>query len=368
MGRLITRSRPAEQPHGLFYLLFGDSKGIFQITDVHGLGTMVLGNTGYSGSPQFPVFGYAPSRQVLNVYDEGDAPAFVRSTDGGRTYGAPIDMAVLEDDMWWGTYYPLVADLNYPDVAWIFAAHWGTNGAISAWVTDDGGVTWTQHSLGTAGATAQVFDVLCAAPRHNGSDAFGTFMVKTSSAPDVYEARVVLVDTAGNYTWYTVPQGDYAGGGAGDISEATIQAGATDVLYLLADDFTLYSLTWSTSTWALVEGPLNPVYGFLYENFVTTRAGVLLVAMAYWTNTLHVLRSTDAGVNWTDIDLGAYMPDEYYSQGQRIAIGYDDTLVIGLTDGTILYSEDDGSTWVQSPKFIPTAWPWIMDVAAAGAA
>jgi hypothetical protein len=243
------------------------------------------------------------------------------------------------------------------------------NGHVHGYVTTDGGDGWTQYDLGDIEDWFPVWDTLyidttLVCPLHNGADCYFVVMIEHDDGTDLHErSQILKVHDDGTFTRIDV-DGLYDFG-APDRSPSKIYYASADPtspndLYVVTSTSRIKVLTWNTPTLTTLNDDWVGI-GTAYDILVTA-AGTVLVTMDDGVDTVYMLRSTDGGANWTDISLAAFWPGGFaWADSLLLAQNTDGVIATMLADGRVLYSVDDGVTWVAS-AVVGLVDGWVLSI------
>ena len=253
--------------------------------------------------------------------------------------------------------------LNHDDV--------GATGHVHGYITKDGGDSWTQYDLGDIDDWFPTYDTLyidttLVAPLHNGADCYFVVMIEHSTGGDLHErSQILKVHHDGTSSRIDV-DGLFAYGdpdaSPSKIYFASADPTSPDDLYVATSQNRIKVLTWNTPSLTLLNDDYDGV-GTVYDILVTVAGTILFIAVDESGDPIvHIMRSPDHGTNWTDIDLSDYWPDGFaYADSLLLAQNTDGVIATMLADGRVLYSVDDGVTWVAS-GVIGLVDGWVLSI------
>jgi photosystem II stability/assembly factor-like uncharacterized protein len=248
-----------------------------------------------------------------------------KSSDGGQSWRPLWDE---QDTMAIGAI--AVAPSN-PNIIYAATGEWTPGWSPSfpgtgLFASTDGGATWTQHTTLTSKRVAKVVV--------SSTDANRLFVAGASG----FERS-----TDGGATWTTVR--------AGQISDAVIDPGDPDVLYINVTSDGIYKTTDGGATWTkLTNAPSGAAADWIRLAIGVGGASGSNLIVAKRSGTLY--RSTDGGVTWTTL-AGTHGDASYHSWCNLLAVARDNDDVI-LAGGVDLQRTANGGTTWTSPAGLHT--------------
>jgi hypothetical protein len=309
----------------------------------------------------------ASTQNVVVWYDAGSQYLYT-STDGNADSFSQT-LALDNANFGWGYLQQLFTDMTSGDI-WSASYNYPSSSSVPVYVivSADKGLTWTQTNLfypHTGYRAAKP----TAIPRHDGSTAFIYCEEHQTTSPYHNDyGYVFLVNHAGTIleTYTFSPQTTFTT----EIATSYYRLWAMGIAknnpnLLYGCGYTsgkLWQLDWTTKTWTL---NTNFVPGAYQTQIVNTRLGtMLLVEFDPYGTSYFVSRSTDNGATWTRVDLTAFRGSNYITP--NVAVAQSNQIITASSDGTVLYSDDDGVTWSKSAVILPVGLS-VVDQSAAPA-
>jgi YD repeat-containing protein len=264
---------------------------------------------------------HSPYLYVLTVDNGNCTPGVLMSikytADWGETWS---DMTSIND------VHSLTIHPSDPSI--LYAARGGDNHGL--WRSDDYGATWTRIWAGTGG-NPEVMAVVGVSP-------FDPDLMVAVVAGYMYAHDYIRRSTDGGYSWTTVQDLGYFSTGNQVLWDwddpDRVYVGQQYGFHLSVDG----GLTWSTPrseyTWMIAQSAEDP--NVLYK-------------IGWWASGNNIWKSTNRGVNWTQIDT---MSDGFYPAAIAVSRRNPDTVFtvgsidkMGPNPRMIYKSTNGGSSW-----------------------
>lgn len=118
-----------------------------------------------------------------------------------------------------------------------------------------------------------------------------------------------------------------------------------DRIFVLTEQMWLGKISWASGVFTRLTEPWTPASSNTWQ-ITITKLGTLIVPIDAG-GTLIIYVGTSVGTSWTSFDTGQY------ATAQLMGVSTDGTISITLDDGSVLYSVDDGVSWLQTAVILP---------------